>query len=529
MTDSENGEGHSPDSPDNPAGAMRDRAIGSALWLFSGTGLQAALRLIVLTILARLLGPNEFGLAAASLVIIGFFRIFLQTGVRPFVVQRPELSNENIESAFCIALIIGFVFCPVIFFFAPYLAIGMFKMPDLTSILRVVVLLLPLQSFGIVAAGLMEREMRFDWIVRIDLFSYLLGYGVVGVALAFSGFGVWSLVGAYLAQEFLKTCLALKFQPHPKALTFDRGSARELVYFGGGFASARMGNFAALNGDNWVAGRWLGQEALGFYKYAFELTAMIGSLFGQVIDRVLFPAMSRVQHDPARLATAYRRGVGMVALIVFPASSILFVLAPEIIELVLGSDWLAVVPPFQVLSLALIVRATYTISDSLARATGAVYRRAWRQTIYAAAVVGFAFIGKEWGLSGLAIGVTAGVLVNLLLMAHLSRGLVNLRWVDLALIHLGATPSFLLSLGSVYGTAILSRESELPGVLVIASSLFSTGVVLLAALRFAPVLVFGRDGFDSLAALVQFGLARSPALRNSNFVRAILPIDEIER
>jgi PST family polysaccharide transporter len=492
--------------------SLTQRTVGSALWMFSGTGIQAALRLLVLTILARLLGPREFGLAAAATIVIGFFRIFLQTGVRPALVQRPVLEARHVRTAFALSLALGLTASGLIVWLADELAARAFGMPELAPVLAALSLLLPIQSLGVVAAALLERELRFSWIVRRDVLAYAIGYGAVGIPLAIGGFGVWALVGAYLVQELATTAFVLRFQPHPKSLRVDRASARELVYFGGGFAVARFGNYGAGSGDAWVAGRWLGGEALGCYRYAVELTGVVASLFGSVLDRVLFPALAKVQGDRARLAAAYRSGVGAIAALVLPVSAALFALAPEIVGVVLGAGWEAVVPPFRVLALALLPRATYTMSDSLARATGAVYRRAWRQALYAALVIGLAWIGQRYGLVGLALGTTAAVLANALLMIQLSMGLAALDGRSVAAAHLAALPSFALPLGATEALARAGRALGLPDAAILAASLAGAALLWLAALRLRPRLLLGRDGAAALHALSGVALGRRPGL-----------------
>jgi O-antigen/teichoic acid export membrane protein len=494
------------------APSLTERTLGSAVWMFSGTGIQAGLRLLVLTILARLLGPADFGLAAAASVVIGFFQIFLRTGIRPVIVQRPVLEERHLRTAFTLSIALGTVFAGLVIAFAAPIARWSFGMPELAPVLEVVAFLLPVQSVGVVASSLLERELRFSWIVRRELFAYVFGYGLVGIALAFAGYGVWALVAAYLSQELLVAAFSLWAQPHPKRPQLDPAAARELTYYGTGFAAGRIGNFGAANGDNWVAGRFLGGEALGYYKYAFELTGMVGMLFGTVLDKVLFPALAKVQGDRALLGTAYRRGVGLSTAIVLPVSAAFFVLAPELVRVVLGPGWEAVVPPFRVLALALVIRTTSTMSDSLARATGAGYQRAWRQGVYAALVIGLAYAAHSFGLAALAAGVTIAILANSLLMIHLSMQVADLTWRQVLAAHFSAGPSFFLSAGMMAGSAAAARALALPPLAVVLLASAATGAALLAALRFRPGLLLGSDGTSAANTLIRAAVERFPRL-----------------
>src|SRR6185437_7222982 len=165
--------------------------------------------------------------------------------------------------------------------------------------------------------------------------------------------------------------------PPPRRLALQSQAFKDLAYFGGGFTVARLANYAAVYGDNVVTGRFLGPAALGYYGRAYSLMSAPAYAFGTVLDAVLFPAMAKVQDDPPRLAAAYRRGVALIALVVLPTSAALILLAPEVIRVALGPHWTAAVAPFQILGIGMLFRTSYKMSDSIARSTGVVYRRAW--------------------------------------------------------------------------------------------------------------------------------------------------------
>src|SRR5260370_11157071 len=231
------------------------------------------------------------------------------------------------------------------------------------------------------------------------------------------GCGAWALVGAQLAQTCLRTILLLVFRPHPAWPLLDRRACADLLGFGGGFTAGRFSNYLAGQGEHLVLGYWLGPVALGVYGRAYQLMAGPAVLFGNVLDRVLFPAMVHVQNQPKRLADAYRRGSALIALVILPVSAVLVVLAPEVIQVVLGSEWDAVTLPLQILGVGMLFRTSCTISDSLVRATGAVHRRTWRQTAYAIGVLAAAWIGQPYGVEGWAVAVLVHLCVNYFLVS----------------------------------------------------------------------------------------------------------------
>ena len=216
---------------------------------------------------------------------------------------------------------------------------------------------------------------------------------------------------------------------------FSPSELKDLLTFGGGFTLARIFNFTALQGDNFVVGRFLGVDALGLYSRAYQLMTLPATCFAQVLDKVMFPAMAEIQTEKGRLRKVYLRGVEITSMIALPTSVLMFLAAPEIIGTLFGSKWLDAVPVLQILAFGVLFRTAYKVSDSLSRSLGAVYRRAWRQGIYASMVVAGTILGSIWGLSGIGVAVVLSVFINYLLMAHLSLKLLQVSWMTFVYSH----------------------------------------------------------------------------------------------
>ena len=268
---------------------------------------------------------------------------------------------------------------------APLLAL-FFRMDQLTPIVRWLAIVFPILGLTTVAENLLQRDLRFRLLANTDVVAYAVGYGVVGVVLALLGRGVWALVAAQVTQVCVRSIVLLRaapplFHPRPRRRWFN-----ELLGYGAGVSAARIGFTVANQIDNFVVGRWLGAVALGLYSRAFQLMSVPTALLGDVLDKVLFPTMARVQDDQRRLANAFLQGTAIVVLVTLPAGVIAAILARDLVAVAFGSKWSALVPPFQVLALGMMFRTSFRLSDSLSRATGKVYRRAWRQVVFAGMV-----------------------------------------------------------------------------------------------------------------------------------------------
>ncbi|NUN24154.1 MAG: oligosaccharide flippase family protein, partial [Candidatus Jettenia caeni] len=268
--------------------------------------------MLVLAILARLLTPKDFGIVSAAMVVVRLSEVFAQIGIGPAIVQRQDLKTVHLRTGFTISCLSGLSLTGLISSLAPQISV-FFHMEELIPVIRGVSLVFLFQGISLVAESLLQRELQFRWLAIIQSLSYAVGYGIVGISLAFLGFGVWSLVIAYLSQMAFKSIFLLKVKPHPKRLALERRAIAELMYFGGGFTLARIGNAIAGQGDYLVVGRWLGANALGLYSRAYQLMTIPAMLFAKILDTVLFPAMAQIQTQPERLRVAYRRGVALIA------------------------------------------------------------------------------------------------------------------------------------------------------------------------------------------------------------------------
>ena len=473
--------------------SLTQHTVAGILWLSYGKAAFFILQLVVVGVLARLVTPAAFGVVNAALIVTGFSAIVSQLGLGPALVQRPALERRHIDTAYTFSFLFGLSLGALLWFGAP-LAATFLRMPDVTPVLRALSWVFPLNGLQTVGQSLLSRDLHFSWLANLDVISYGLGFGVLGIVTALLGWGVWALVVAQIGQSLGRTVVLL--WKHPPRLKFiiDGPAFRDLAYFGGGFTVARVANYVAVNGDNFIVGRFLGAAPLGYYGRAYSLMSAPAYAFGTVLDQVLFPAMAKVQDDMKRLAAAYRRGVALIALLVLPASVAIIFLAPEVIRLALGPKWGPAVVPFQVLGIGMLFRTSYKMSDSISRSTGAVYRRAWRQMIYGGLVVLGAWIGTHWGIVGVSWGALSALTVNFFLMAALGQQVAGLSWGEFWMAH---RPAVLLTLASfplVWGATSALRGVGAPAIVTLGAG----GLVLLGACGFLvwrlPRLFLGTDG-----------------------------------
>ncbi|MDX8442184.1 lipopolysaccharide biosynthesis protein [Mesorhizobium australafricanum] len=485
----------------NSRSGLAKHSVVGVFWTGLSMGFLAVAQLVALLVLARLLSPSEFGLYSAALIIIRFSTIFQGLGIAPAIVQRPVLEERHLRVGFTFSLLLGLAVSALVWVMAPLFA-DLLRLADLALVVRAICVIFLFQGLSMVAQASAQRALRFRWLALVDACAFALGYVVVGPILAWLGFGIWTLVGALLTQQFISTIMLLTGQPHPMRPLLERRAIVELLYFGGGFTVARVCNYLATQADRLVVGRWLGADALGLYGLSSQLMTTPAVIVGQVFDRVLFPTMALVQEEPVRLARAYRSAVAGCALLVLPASVVVSIVAPELVLVILGRNWEGVVAPLQILAFGMLFRTSYKLSDSISRATGTVYARAWRQAVFTIGVFVGSVIGQRWGVEGVAFGVGVAFAVNFFLMAQLSLRVTRMTWSEFAAAHLPG-----VALAGVVGTGAWAvvewmRELRLPPLplLIDVALLASAGSLLLCWVL--PSLFLGREGLSLLRLVV---------------------------
>lgn len=471
--------------------SLTTEAVNGIVWQSLSIGANLVLRFVVIIILTRSLSPRDFGIVAAATVVISIASVFSEIGVGRVLVQRPSLPDAIQKSAFAISLYAGLL-ASVLIFAGASLVSALFRMDGLAPFVQVLSVTLLLNTVSAVPEALAQRERRFRAMGLIELTSFLFGFGAVALPMASAGFGAWSLVTAYVVQSLLKL-IAYWLVCRPRVSFLPGEGTRELLFTGASFMSGQLGNFMARQLDYLVVGRFLGPVALGYYNRAYQFLMFPAQLFGNSILKVLFPSISAIQDDTTRVARAFRRAIGVIAMLTLPLTAFLIIVAPELIVFLLGREWIPMIVPFQILIASLLFRTSYKVSDSVCLALGSLASRAWRQWLYALAVALGAGIGTLWGPAGVAAGVGLAVVFNYVLMLDLAGRLIEVSMKEMVRLH---ARQFFIAVAfgvPVYGAVAMARQYGFGnlGVVVIGTG---AAAIAMAVLWFGFRRIFGKDG-----------------------------------
>lgn len=402
---------------------------------FGWQGLRAAagfaVEFAVGIALARLLVPEDFGLIRLGFIVAGFAALFSTLGTDFALVQRLELSSRHVRVGFTLAVVTGVLLAALVFLFAPAGAQLMGE-PRLTPILQWLSLTFLFDGIGATGRALLERRLRFKALFKIQLFGLVFGYAPVGIVLAVTGFGVWSLVFASLAQSFFRVPLYWIASRHSLKPLWSRREGKELLSFGGGMSLAKLFNYFAVQGDNIVVGRMLGAAPLGIYSRAYGVMSLPNKALAQAIGSVLFPAVARVQDEPSVVRNAYLRVSGMLGFLLLPLFAGIAVLPEELVVGVYGEQWRAVGPLLRIFALAGFMRASFSAGTHFLRALGRVRMIVLLQGLYAVSMVAAVGLGVRWyGLAGAACGAAAAIIAVWLRMLFLLNAELGVDWKTL--------------------------------------------------------------------------------------------------
>ena len=457
-----------------------DRAPGLAArtlfglgWGVVASGAQALLSLGIVMILSRLLTPADFGLLAIALAFVALANIASQRCIGPALVQRHALGEGHVSTGLTLSLGLGILLAAALFILAPAAA-RVLGEPQLAPVLRALAPVPILGALAVASEHLLRRHLRFGPLMAATVASHAIGSGLVAVALALLGYGVWALVWGVLARYATFALIVLACRPPPLRLRIARGEAAELLRTGAGFSAISLLNTVSWHGAHLGIAWTLGAAALGLYSRA-ERLARVPATLSPVLNDVLFSAMSRRQHHAERLEAVLLNGAEMLLLAALPAGLAIAVAAPEIVAVVLGGQWEAAVPAVRILALGGALQVGSALHVAVIRARGAVYRETWRRALYFVLLPACVWAGSRWGLAGIAAGVAGAGIVLHLLLVQLSLSQLGGPWRRLLRCHLPGVWASVWATPVLWLALRLARDASLPELVSLSASRVQPG------------------------------------------------------
>ena len=337
------------------------RSVGALVWGAGGTAARMVMQIVAQVVLARLLGPEQYGIFAIGAIVIGFSNFLSDVGLAYGLIQKDEVEADDIRFVVCWQWILGVVVAASVWLASGWIAAS-FGEARAQSVIGWLAAVCLLNALAAPALNLLKRELDFKRIQVAGAISYFVGFFVVGIPLAVSGMQVGALVAAWLTQATLFLLFIFGAVRHPLRPLLWYPQAAAQWRYAASVLSTNMLNWLVVNADRAIVARAFGTHDVGLYATSFNLVYAPGSALAGVLQPVLFSAASRISSDRERLSQAYRSALAMVCVTVVPAFAAIAVLAAPLVSMLFGPKWESAAPLCVPLALAMPMLVIVSIS-----------------------------------------------------------------------------------------------------------------------------------------------------------------------
>jgi O-antigen/teichoic acid export membrane protein len=390
--------------------SLRQKAITSLLWDYSGQVMNMGISLITAVVLSRLLEPEAFGLIGMVTIFTTLAYMLTNFGFGSALIQSQEVDKSDLSTVFFFNIVLGLVLTVILFFLAPLIS-AFFSEPYLVHVTRFMSFTFLVTSFNIIPITLLSKDINYKSLMLTETVAALSG-GVMGITLAMHDFGVWSIAFQLLTMNVIKTSLLwnkVRWWPN---MEFNFGSLKKLFRYGSQiFGSQAIATFFAQL-DNLIIGKLFSAGVLGYYTRGKRFQEMPVQSLSNAL-RVYFPILSRMQDDPARMRAAILKSTRITAQLVLPVMAGLIILAEPMVRVLLTDKWLPSVIYIQLLSIVGIAGPLSSLYLNVVRATGRVD-----------ILLKLEFVKQLIGLTAMVVGVLMGGVIGLV-VGRVISGYIN--------------------------------------------------------------------------------------------------------
>lgn len=483
------------------------QAASGVLWLTAQKWAIRVLGFVTIAVLTRLLSPEDFGTVAAASTILPFFYLLADLGFAAYIVQVAKADQRMLSTAFWFSLSAGTVLCGALLAIAPVMG-AVFGDPRVVPVLQALSVWVILTAFGSVPMAILRRNMRFGVLAGQGAIAAVIAQ-VVAMVMAFSGFGVWALVGQSLVAPAITSILAwVSTRWHPD-LIFARREFATMTRYGGQVLGVEFVAMLRASGEAAVISSTLGVAALGYMSIAQRLVQVVQDLTGSAIVPVTTVAFARIRDERERLLSAYLRALRMSYAALSLPLTIVAVAAPMIVPILFGKAWEASYPVAQILAIA----GTLTVGAWLDHGLFYGVGKPGKWFAYALIIDGITF-GTTAVLAHNGLLSVAWGFLGVCVIATVSRWFLVARILATAVRTVAGPFFFVVTAVATSGAAgwgVMQLTREVPDVVSIILIALAVTVVHLTVTRLLAPNVIS----EGLAVLARSKwLSRIPILRN---------------
>lgn len=328
-------------------GSLKDKTVKGVGWSAVENVTRIGVTFIVSVILARLLSPEEYGLIGILTIFIAIFNAIVDSGFTNALIRKQNATDTDYSTVFYTNLVLSVVLAAVLFFCAKPISV-FFERPELVSLTQVMSSVVIINALSIVQRVRTTKAIDFKTQTKITFISSI-GSGVIGIAMAYMGYGVWALVGQQVSNQLLTTLFFWIYNKWMPKLVFSWASFKEMWTFGSKLLASGLIDTAWKEVYQVVIGKCYSPATLGLYTRAKQFADLCSSNLTSVVQRVSYPVLSSIQYDKLRLKGAYQRVIKATMLPTFVLMLGLAACSEHMIYVLIGEQWLACVPMLQII------------------------------------------------------------------------------------------------------------------------------------------------------------------------------------
>ena len=423
-------------------GSLKGKTIHGVIWSLIDNVSSSGVIFFVGIILARLLTPEEYGVMAMVSIFIAISNSIIDSGFSSALIRKVKVKPIEYNTVFYFNLLISLLLYICLFFISPFIAL-FFREPILCEVMRVIGLILIINALSIIPYTIFVREINFKTQTIISLIASV-GSGVIGVWMAFSGQGVWSLVGQQLGRQCLNTLFLWFFCHWNPTVSFSMTAFKEM--FGFGSKLLLSGLLDTIYKDIYyiVIGRCFSSSILGQYTRAKQFSMVFSTNLTTVVQRVSFPVLSSIQDDSIRLREAYRKVIKSTMLVSFACMLGLAAIAKPLLILLISDKWLPAVYFLQIVCFSNMLYPLHAINLNILKVKGRSDVFLKLEVIKKVLAIFPILVGVYLGIEMMLWGSVIISVISYFLNAYYSASLINYSVYEQLK---DIFPSFIVSLG----------------------------------------------------------------------------------
>lgn len=348
--------------------SLKSKTVKGVGWSFADSLGSQGITFIVGLVLARMLTPAEYGLIGIILIFVNVFNSIVNSGFSAALIRKKDATDDDYSTVFITNMAISVVLAIALFFSAPLIA-DFFNQPQLDALSKAMSCIVIINALGLVQFTILTKRIDFKTHTKISLIASISS-GIIGIGMAFAGYGVWSLVGQQISRQLLNTLLLWLYNKWIPKMHFSTKSFKELFGFGWKLLVSSLIDVAWRDIYQVVIGKCYSAATLGHYTYANQYGSIFSSNLTTIIQRVSYPVLSSIQDDKDRMKQAYRRVIKVTMLATFVLMLGLAAVAKPMILVLIGDQWLIAAMFLPIICLQMMLYPLHAINLNMLQVQG---------------------------------------------------------------------------------------------------------------------------------------------------------------